>query len=79
MSETSLKCAKCSGEMTQGWVVENDRIDFVVGSWVKGTPKKAFWGGVKLPNQKDLIPVGTFRCQLCGFLESYARVEFAAK
>ena len=79
MSETVLKCPKCSGEMIRGWVVENDGFGIVVGSWVKGSPKKGVWGGVKLPNQKDLIPVGTFRCQLCGFLESYARVEFAAK
>jgi hypothetical protein len=34
--------------------------------------------GLKLPDEK-LVPIGTYRCSSCGFLEQYARQEFAAK
>ncbi len=43
-----------------------------------GAPQKSFWAGTKLPEEKQ-IPVGTFRCSRCGFLESYARPEFSAR
>jgi hypothetical protein len=48
-----------------------------VNGWVKGAPKKNWICGVKVPG--ILIPIATFRCELCGYLESYARKEFAAK
>jgi hypothetical protein len=32
----------------------------------------------KVPQDK-IVPVRIFRCSACGFLESYARPEFAAK
>jgi len=47
-------------------------------NWVEETPDKAFWTVTKIPEEK-CIPMGTFRCSVCGFLESYARPEFAAK
>lgn len=49
-----------------------------VGHWVPGPPEKSFWRGTKLPDE-ELIPIGTFRCGSCGYLESYARAEFKAK
>ena len=42
-----------------------------------GQPVSHFFRGLKLANEK--LPIGTFRCQTCGFLESYAREEFAEK
>jgi hypothetical protein len=57
-----------------------------VSQWVKGKPQKAkaAFGilpvaGIDYPKADDLIPIATFRCQSCGFLESYAREELAAK
>jgi hypothetical protein len=49
-----------------------------VSTWVEGAPEKSFWHGANVPADKR-VPVGTFRCSACGFLESYARPEFAAE
>jgi hypothetical protein len=43
-----------------------------VTQWVEGEPEKSFWVGLKLKD-RDVMPVITFRCPSCGYLESYAR------
>jgi hypothetical protein len=79
MNEETTRCLKCSGEMVQGFIVDFTQGGArLVSSWVEGAPEKVFWAGTKVPTDK-CIPVGTFRCSGCGFLESYARPEFAAK
>jgi hypothetical protein len=58
-----------------------DRIDKLSGvgsQWASGTPAKSFFGVLKRPAESP-IPIGTFRCVACGFLESYARSEFAPR
>jgi len=42
-----------------------------VAGWVSGRPEKGFFGGIDLDG-KDGIPIQTYRCLNCGFLESYA-------
>ena len=42
-----------------------------VGTFVAGPPKKSFWTGLSLKG-KDRLDVTTYRCQRCGYLESYA-------
>ena len=64
--------------MQQGFVLDNTHGARLVSQWGPGAPLKSFWTGMKLP-EGDLIPIGTYRCSSCGFLESYAREEFAAK
>jgi hypothetical protein len=74
-----VRCPKCNGEMVQGFIF--DRADGGgrrVINWVEGAPHKAFWTTTSVPAEKS-VPIGTFRCSMCGFLESYARPEFAAK
>ena len=79
MSTEAIQCPKCNSVMVQGFI-----FDFhaggkrIVSNWVEGAPEKTFWGGTNIPADK-CVPVGTFRCSACGFLESYARPEFAAK
>ena len=63
--------------MKQGFVVDNTYGAQVVSKWAAGAPRKSFWGGVKSPDE-DLVPIGTYRCSSCGYLEMYARSEFAA-
>ena len=78
MSEQALSCPKCKGK---------DVADqFVVASrCVEGAPQKVHWllcgsgGRIKVTAEIELVPIATFRCHSCGFLESYAREEFAAK
>lgn len=63
--------------MEQGFVLDNTHGGRVVSHWVPGAPLKSFWMGTKLPEEKA-VPIGTYRCSSCGFLESYARPEFVA-
>ena len=84
MNTEAIRCPKCNGVMVQGFIADykgDDRRR--VSEWVEGAPGKPSWfgwfgTGVPAPREKCL-PVGTFRCSVCGFLESYARPEFAAK
>jgi hypothetical protein len=77
MTDTPQQCPKCQGRMEQGYVLDNTYGSRSVTRWVKGAPMKSFWVGTTLPDDA-LIPIGTFRCTRCGFLEMYARPEFAA-
>ena len=77
MNDQPLKCPKCHGAMEQGFIMDFSYGVGLVSQWAAGAPRKSFWVGTKLPEEK-LIPVGVFRCVGCGFLESYAREEFAA-
>ena len=75
MSQIS-KCPKCKGEMIQG-IVPDFGYGAVFGtSWREGPPKKRFLGGIKVPARKG-IPIATFRCNECGYLEFYSKDEFA--
>jgi len=78
MSLQSTPCPKCNGEMEQGFTFGIDGPRRVVSTWVEGEPESSFWQGAKVPVEK-CVPVGTVRCSVCGFLEAYARPEFAAK
>ncbi len=72
MSE--LVCPKCNAAMERGFVVDHtDRsTGYAAPEWAEGAPELSFWTGVKMGN-KERHPVETFRCQRCGYLESYAR------
>ena len=78
MTTAPHACPKCNGRMEQGFILDNAYAAHVVSQWVAGPPLKSFWSGTKIPSE-GLVPVGTFRCAKCGYLESYARPEFAAK
>lgn len=75
---TSQQCPKCKGAMEQGFVLDNTYGARGVSHWASGAPRKSFWMGTKVPNEKQ-IPIGTFRCSSCGYLEHYAKDEFAAR
>jgi hypothetical protein len=78
MSAEPTRCPKCNGAMVQGFIFEFDGALRKVSSWVEGAPEKSFWQNTKVPAEK-IVPIGTYRCWACGFLESYARPEFACK
>jgi uncharacterized protein DUF6487 len=78
MSTDQNPCPKCGGPMAQGFIVDfHQGGSRRVSSWVEGAPQKSFWHGTTAPDLRG-VPIGTFRCETCGFLESYARPEFAA-
>ena len=77
MTLHAAKCSECGGGMVQGFTFESEGPKRMVSTWVEGAPESALWKSANVPADK-CIPVGTFRCSLCGFLKSYARPEFAA-
>ena len=80
MTQVAMSCPKCHGEMVPGYVLDFTPIGNRVSKWNDGPPKKAGWAGIAgIKDSASQIPISTFRCQSCGFLESYAREEFAAR
>lgn len=67
----STTCPKCSGHMEDGFVLDQTHGASLQSRWVEGPPITSFWTGLKLKG-KECLPVATFRCERCGFLESYA-------
>ena len=58
--------------MEAGFVLDHQAHAYGTQSaWIEGAPERAFWTGVKLKGRQRL-PVTTYRCPKCGFLESYA-------
>ena len=85
MNEVETTCPKCQGEMESGYLIDHSHVAFLASLWARGKPKKHWWfslqanNAITQPSPSDQIPVGTYRCKTCGFLESYARKEFAVK
>ena len=64
------KCPKCGRPMHPGYLLEHgDRRGPT--EWVAGLPEKSFWTGLRIKG-RQVLPVTVFRCERCGFLESYA-------
>ena len=78
MSENPSTCPKCRGQMIQGFIVDYTYGGRFVAQWAEGQPLKSLWLGTKL-TEEELMPVGAYRCMGCGFLEFFARPDFAAR
>ena len=81
MSAGTNRCPKCNGGMVQGFTCGREGPNRILSTWEEGVPEKVGWlfrQVRKVPPDKS-VPVAIFRCVGCGFLESYARPEFAAK
>ncbi len=81
MSAGTNRCPKCNGGMVQGFTCGREGPNRILSTWEEGVPEKVGWlfrQVRKVPPDKS-VPVAIFRCLACGFLESYARPEFAAK
>ena len=66
------RCPKCQSPMTEGVIIDKDQHVRRVSSWLEGAPVMSMWGlGLKLRGKKP-IPIQTWRCDRCSFLESYA-------
>jgi hypothetical protein len=44
-------------------------------TWIQGLYKRGWWYPVKDIEQRLVLPVTTFRCVACGYLELYAPGE----
>jgi hypothetical protein len=58
--------------MEEGFLVDRGEANMVKPArWVDGAPERSFWTGTKTRG-KEQYRVATFRCDRCGYLESYA-------
>ena len=69
-------CPKCSDTMVQGFTADFIGCTALVSRWFKGRPKVAMWMPIKA---RKAIPIATFRCPGCGYLEHYADTRFKAE
>jgi hypothetical protein len=74
MANTAKKCPDCGGGMVEGFILDLTYGAQVVPRWVKGSPEKSAWTGVKAKG-KECRSVETYRCTKCGLLRSYANTE----
>lgn len=72
MTSEEPQCAKCRTRMEPGFVLDQTYGANMQSAWVEGPPQTSFWtGGLKVRG-RERIPVRTYRCPSCGYLESYA-------
>jgi len=58
--------------MEPGFLIDRGHLNALeTAQWVEGEPEKSFWTGLKTKG-RDRHPVTTYRCERCGYLESYA-------
>jgi len=75
MSEPT--CSKCQGLMVEGFVPDASYAALLRSAWFEGKPEKNLLGSLKVKGKRTFAIV-TFRCDVCGFLESYATVQSAS-
>ncbi len=72
MTESQKSCPKCHGVMEQGFIPDvGDANVRQTSKWYEGQPEKSFWVGVKTSGKRQ-FQVQSYRCENCGYLESYA-------
>jgi hypothetical protein len=64
-------CPKCRATMQPGYVVDYTYGGVLVSSWIEGIPEKGWFGGLRVWRKRK-VPITTYRCPACGYLESYA-------
>ena len=65
------ECPKCQGRVSEGFIIDQGHGTYGVSTWQKGAPQKSIWTGIKR-DKKAQLAVVTYRCERCGYLESYA-------
>lgn len=68
------ECPKCHSQMTEGFILDSAVSSFGTGTsqqseWKMGKPTLNFFGSLQGGSG---IPITTYRCSACGYLESYA-------
>jgi len=63
--------------MATGFVLDSTYGAVLVSRWAAGLPERSWWTGIKL--RKEALPITTFRCSSCGYLESYANPPAAER
>lgn len=64
-------CPKCEGRMEQGFVADSAHGATAIAQWHRGAPQQKWWG-LKV-DKKEMLPIESWRCNRCGYLEHYAK------
>ena len=70
-----MTCPKCSCHMESGFMLDRAAGGAnLQAKWVDGPPPTpSFWASGRVNMQgREPVPVTTFRCDGCGYLESFA-------
>jgi hypothetical protein len=73
----SDKCGKCGGAMKEGFLHDSGQHSSGVAHWAEGTPEYNILRFLRMKGRRKL-PIRSFRCTKCGFLESYAEAPRAS-
>ena len=57
--------------MTVGVILNGLQGGQLMPCWVEGVPEQGIFGNLKLRN-KRAVPVTSFRCESCGYVELFA-------
>jgi hypothetical protein len=71
MPPDQRECPKCGRRMHPGFFLDTPYGTYATTDWIEGPPERSIWLGLKLKGRQRL-PVTVYRCERCGFLESYA-------
>lgn len=72
MSPLAPACLRCQSPMDEGVTIDHGHGNVSkVPEWLEGPPERNFWSHLKTKGKEKFL-VKTFRCQRCGYLESYA-------
>ncbi len=72
-AEQPLECPRCRGSMEQGIIMDKQHYGLPgAPEWLEGPPERSIWTGLKMKG-REVLSVLTYRCERCGYLESYAR------
>lgn len=72
MSKSAPTCLRCQSPMEEGVTIDHGHGNSpTVPEWLEGAPERSVWTGLKMKGKHKFV-VKTFRCERCGYLESYA-------
>ena len=67
------ECPRCRSNMSEGFVLDRgDHNSPGQQRWIEGEVRRSFWRGLETKG-RDAYQVTTYRCDRCGYLESYAQ------
>jgi hypothetical protein len=68
---TNPTSPSCSAKMDEGFILDDTHGGKVQSELAEGKPRRSIWTGLKV--RKDARhAVTTYRCESCGYLDSYA-------
>ncbi len=66
------KCSKCNGQMEEGVVVDLNYAGVLPSMWVDSRTSVSI-GPATTMDGKKRVKTMTYRCSICGYLDSYAK------